>query len=612
MKLSYLGLLVLLSAALAAPAPGVIGAIDLGDLDDLPAPTQVPVEVAFTSVDLASVATSLAAAQSATADASGPTVIPLRKRQTTCKPFSNLASTSASIPSSADDFQKYVPWTTPASGLGWYGQPVYEGVNSVGPKNGLLGVYTYRTYDPSVCQAKCNSMSSCQSFAIWLERVPTQSYDASSCPNPPLDPAYQTKCLYYSHQLQTSDATNKGQWTNNRKFFVVQTGVKFFNRNNFVPKSVDGFSGPAGGYGTCAPLGVTEDGSDVTTTAGRFHVDVLALPSSPMATAIDPDFCATTCKSITSGSQADDQSGIKLNCNMFSLLLLRKNGKEAWQCQYWTKDLPDSRNTQCASNANVIASWKYVNPDKDAAPFVNTKPALPGSCSDGGSSSFGLRCLEDFNDVTGRSDYAGSAIQQAFDSMHYYTSTTKLVGFVAANGGQYWIHNTRFYQLDATYLAGTDGTFGLCYFPGTSACEWTASGFVFDLESIDMASWFVGEHSQAGDTLTLYGMRGGQAVTQGVTVQAQHQASPTFASLTGLLDLGFKKIDALKVVPSYDQNNFGYGWDFVAFDNMVLTRYAVPAQRRGLSAGKREDVPEHGPSLLAVDAAAASTNTTTS
>ncbi|GAC95248.1 hypothetical protein PHSY_002823 [Pseudozyma hubeiensis SY62] len=536
--------------------------IDTSDLLSLPDPTPVPVDVISTSVDLAAVATSLAAQQSVTADDSAPTVIPLRKRQGTCKPFSSFASINSDLTkASPTAFQTYPPWQAASGPIGTYGLPIYEGVNSVGPKNGLLSVNAYSTYDPTVCQAKCDSLKSCASFAIWRERVPTQKYDAAACPSPSTDAAYQTKCLYYSYKLAATDATNKGQWTNNGKFNVVQTSVKFFNKNSYVPAAVDGFSGPTGDFGVCAPQAMTTDGGNVLTATGTFHVTVLARDPGPMTTAIDPSFCASTCKAITSGGQPDATSGIKVNCNMFSLFLLRANGKDAWQCQYWTMDLDASRNTACSLNKFVVASWND-------------------------SSTFGLRCIEDFKNIPIRSDFQADSysLQESSDGKPnaYIEYASEMAEFTSSDSiGSYYIFNKPyFYQQDATRLAG-DGFFGLVgadYNGG--GFTWTASGFTFDLESVDLGRWFF-DYGSSSDTMQLQGLRNGQVVTQ--PTPAYHipgTDNEEWVHATGLLNLGFNNLDAIRIQFG-DETGSAINTAWAVATNLVLTRHAVPTTQSG-------------------------------
>lgn len=578
MKRGLAVLLALLPLALAAPSPDAIGEIDLGDFLDLPAPTAVPVDVISTSVNLAAVATSLAAQQSITADDSAPTVIPLRKRQSSCKPFSSYASTNSNVGGTVAAFQSYQPWKAASGPLGAYGLPIYEGVNSVGPKNGLLSVSAYSTYDPSVCQAKCDSLKGCASFAIWRERVPTQKYDATTCPSPSLDAAYQTKCLYYSFKLTASDATNKGQWTNNGKFNVVQTSVKFFNKDAFRPAAVDGFSGPTGDWGVCAPQGLSEDGDDVDTAAGKYHADVLARSPGPMTTAIDPSFCASQCKSITSDGQPDDVSGLKLNCNMFSLFLLRANGKDAWQCQYWTKDLDaQTRNTNCGPNNLVVASWKYVISGSNAvAPYVNTKPPQVSEppqahqipqCTGSDSSTYGVTCIEDFKNIASRSDsYLDPDNKEPSSDGKpdaYLQIASRLAGFTGHN--MYYVHNKPdFGNQDATKLVG-DGFFGMVSSEdGDPEYALTANGFSFDLESMDLARYYI---NSGASTMKLEGLRGGRVVTQPTPDYPNpREAGQEWIHATGLYNLGFRDLDAVRMVSSLGSGGF------IAFKDLVLTR----------------------------------------
>lgn len=188
-----------------------------------------------------------------------------------------------------------------------------------------------------------------------------------------MDAAYQVKCLFYAFLLQTTDATRDGQWTNNGSFHVVSTSVKFFNKASYVPTTVPGFNSPTGGYGTCAPQATAADQHTVVTATGTYVVDALARTPGPMNTVVDPNFCMDQCNSITA-STTTDQYGIKLNCKMFSLFVIRNNGNDYWQCQYWTQDLPVSQNTNCGGDV-VVASWKY-NLIGNVASYINTDPPL--------------------------------------------------------------------------------------------------------------------------------------------------------------------------------------------------------------------------------------------
>lgn len=76
-------------------------------------------------------------------------------------------------------------------------------------------------------------------------------------------------------------------------------------------------------------------------------------------------------------------------------------------------------------------------------------------------------------------------------------------------------------------------------------------------------------------------MRGGKVVTQTSSapfVPATVSVAQSFTHVTGLLELGFRNIDEIMVVPSY--LSYLGSWDYAVFDNLVLTRYAVPKKRR--------------------------------
>lgn len=591
MKLTLPVLLALLPFALALPSPMPAESdIDLSDLAELPAPSAVPLQVASTSVNLASVATSLAAVQSVTAVDSIPNATPaptpaskrqLNKRQASgCQAFSSFANNLPLSANSVDGFRSNFPGDAAINSLSGY-EYFDAGSKSTGPKNGLLSVNTYSDYSPSNCAAKCDSMSSCQSFSIWRERVPQQMYDATNCPSPADDgasppqqlAAWQTKCLFYGYLLQPSDSNGDGQWTNDGKFNVVQTSAKVFNKKPFVPATVPDFNAPKGGYGVCAPQGTDPDRDPLNVYGRTVMVDMLASTPGPMNTSPDPSFCRKQCQSIVDAGQPDSD-GIKLNCNMFSLFLIRANGNDFWQCQYWTKDLgdadPNNRNTNCGGGI-VKASWKYVR-TAQVPKFTYT---APGKCTGSDSSTFGRRCIEDFSNMVGRADYVGPTPSnpKSFD-----LRTTKLAGFTDPNNNQYWTYNDQRNQLDSSDLVNSN-YYGNVFMPSnlrTSGMK--ANGFVFDLESIDIASYELGQRKK-GDTIQVNGMRNGQVVATSAPVQVPYASSQTFATVNGLGARNFKKLDALQFVTNYN------GPDWTVFKNLVITRFDqnTPRARRDLS-----------------------------
>ncbi|KAH7055929.1 hypothetical protein B0J12DRAFT_596814 [Macrophomina phaseolina] len=102
----------------------------------------------------------------------------------------------------------------------------------------------FRGYDVNYCANKCTNNPTCMGFNIYVERTPT-----TTPTNDNKNPASVAivKCVLWGMPVDVSAATNDGQFSgspNSDWFHTVITASNGFSKNNFVPKSVDGFTGP--------------------------------------------------------------------------------------------------------------------------------------------------------------------------------------------------------------------------------------------------------------------------------------------------------------------------------------------------------------------------------
>ncbi|EPQ29971.1 uncharacterized protein PFL1_02644 [Pseudozyma flocculosa PF-1] len=389
---NYLRLLAVLLPLLAVTVASPLPDFDLDAIAELPTPTSIPADVAYTVIDVATAVQSVLAtatpaaaikgdllegAQEAEENAAAPTVsvTTLRKRADPKTLYPNLPAgnyvDTAQWPAgnfTPADFQGFAPYTSAASGAsvpGW--TKAYTGLKSVrGNMPGVLRISTYSTYDPAAMAAKCNTIANCASFAMWYERTPTAA-PSDAVPNP--QPAVAVKTLFYSYPLNAADATNDGQWQ--KKFWRTQTGVAFFNNNAFAPKNVPGYASPVS-----LPGAIHLRDAQVAANGG---VDPLIATPGPMSGIPDPAVCKAICDKYT----ADPAyfNGIKKNCNEFNIFLLALNGQATgWQCQYYTgiygAEIADNTGGYDGkgNHVQVIGSWTY-NASPQLTPYVRERSA---------------------------------------------------------------------------------------------------------------------------------------------------------------------------------------------------------------------------------------------
>jgi hypothetical protein len=125
--------------------------------------------------------------------------------------------------------------------------PTFKGHTGSCNSGTYLGLFFFKTYDPYLCQQKCDSHpDGCTSFNIFFERDPT--VDAGpGCANPP---SFTTiRCTLWKNTLMTKDgAGNDGQWrlpkdANGRAFHVVNAGSNGYLKD-VPPPSFSGYNGP--------------------------------------------------------------------------------------------------------------------------------------------------------------------------------------------------------------------------------------------------------------------------------------------------------------------------------------------------------------------------------
>ncbi|KAI5257356.1 hypothetical protein E4T42_00990 [Aureobasidium subglaciale] len=103
-----------------------------------------------------------------------------------------------------------------------------------------IGLYYLDTYNPSACADKCNAVSGCNSFNVYVERDPSQNptkNDSTAptvwgywCPNPPSMTNY--KCALWGNGIYNSSATNSGQYRGG-DFQVMIAGSNAFVKTGY-------------------------------------------------------------------------------------------------------------------------------------------------------------------------------------------------------------------------------------------------------------------------------------------------------------------------------------------------------------------------------------------
>ncbi|EPQ29970.1 uncharacterized protein PFL1_02643 [Pseudozyma flocculosa PF-1] len=395
-------LLPLVSLSAASPLPD----FDLDAIAELPTPTSIPADIAFTVIDAATAVQSILAtatpaaaikndlvegAQEAAENSAAPTVsvTSLRKRADPKTVYPSLPAgnylDSDQWPAgnfTTETFQSFAAYVSAANDAavdGWT-KTQTGGKSMRGDMPGVLRISTYSSYDPAAMAAKCKSITNCMSFGMWYERTPTVAPSAAN-PNP--QPAVWVKVLFYAFPLSLAEATGDGQWS--QKFWRSHTGAAFFTNSAFTPRAMAGYKPPIS-----LPGAIQVGDAQVAANGG---IDPELTRSDPMTGIPDPLVCKTLCDKYTADKSYFN--GIKKNCAQFNIILLALNGKvTGWQCQYYTNVFDASVATNRGgmdskgNRVDVVGSWVY-DADPQPEPYVKD-PSHPAP----GMRECGLKNIE--------------------------------------------------------------------------------------------------------------------------------------------------------------------------------------------------------------------------
>ena len=97
---------------------------------------------------------------------------------------------------------------------------VFVNTNASLTASDYMGLYTLTSFDTLGCASKCDQVSGCQAFNMYIERDPSLNASADNCPNPPSTTNY--KCTLWGAPVSIAEATNFGQYQDS--FQVVIAG----------------------------------------------------------------------------------------------------------------------------------------------------------------------------------------------------------------------------------------------------------------------------------------------------------------------------------------------------------------------------------------------------
>ncbi|GAB7366826.1 hypothetical protein MBLNU230_g0998t1 [Neophaeotheca triangularis] len=92
--------------------------------------------------------------------------------------------------------------------------------------SGYLTFQAVNVYDPSVCAARCDSISGCQSFNIYFQRSPSIEPGFDECSDP--GAVVYIHCGFWSSDISVANAVNTGQFR--ADFEVLISGSNGYNR----------------------------------------------------------------------------------------------------------------------------------------------------------------------------------------------------------------------------------------------------------------------------------------------------------------------------------------------------------------------------------------------
>lgn len=335
---------------LAAAAPKAMPqGIDVDYVDSFPTPTTglgpAVEQVSATPTYDASAAASDAAQEISTAPIYTPTPSSSSKRglrrgqlakRTDCGPEPDGQGPSPGSDTSDTGFLSSTILANYANNAvapaGYYLAPGFQNLQGSLSQIGYIGLYTFAQYDPSLCSAKCDQVSTCLGFDIYFERDPSIT-PAAACPNPA--PFTNVKCTLYGYPVAALAATNMGQWrgpvdANNQAFHVVIAGSNGYIKSPPpAPPTLTNFTGPS------ALLPGAINAPNDPTTGKNTYLGMKLYNGGPF----DPSQCAAACQAQTAYDARHPASdGTYMPCNFFNVYILSKNNiPQGTYCSFYSR-----------------------------------------------------------------------------------------------------------------------------------------------------------------------------------------------------------------------------------------------------------------------------------
>jgi hypothetical protein len=211
---------------------------------------------------------------------------------------------------------------------------VFTNLQGSTQQNGYIGLYTLKTYDPSLCAAKCNAVPLCESFNLYFERDPTVDPNDISCANPAS--LTNIKCTLYGYPISGATATNVGGYrgvspAGGSAFKVAIAGSNGYVRR--ITPSLTNFTGPV-------DLGNAAINAPLDTTPGVTYPDTYVTFKVYDTGRYDPSLCAVACQSQTLYDHNNPAQGVTTYkaCNFFNSYILLQNGvPQGTYCSMYTR-----------------------------------------------------------------------------------------------------------------------------------------------------------------------------------------------------------------------------------------------------------------------------------
>ncbi|KAK6503551.1 hypothetical protein TWF481_008565 [Arthrobotrys musiformis] len=209
-------------------------------------------------------------------------------------PGADPALTDNSEPTEPEKMRKRSPSSDAITPSGYY--LVFSGLNGATQAPSYLTFKSIPVYDPNLCAAKCNSISGCRFFNLYIEiNVHGQII----------------KCSFYSIRSTASSATNVGQWRDSFRV-TIKNSNGYAKYQPYPP--VDGF--------TVETLGGAINGKRLAPGDPDPYMGYTSIEAS------DPSTCAIACEQKTAyNSRHPSIQGTYRACNFFNFYHLYKNGE---------------------------------------------------------------------------------------------------------------------------------------------------------------------------------------------------------------------------------------------------------------------------------------------